>query len=182
MPCILVPSSAKRIVTQISVIAKFKGRKDLVLKGCVCDWSFPAHNYLFKVSNWITRITCKNCSRLGTKTLEQSQCCCSGILIVICEHISHFVLIVYIHQANVFRVFIEKSTQTLLKTRRLSWFMLQDFRCEKNLLIIQNLLLCENKKFSDNIQHFNWIKLIDWYQLVYIDWLADIEWLDDLTC
>ena len=32
---ILVPSSAKRIVTQILVIAKLNGRKDPVVRGCV---------------------------------------------------------------------------------------------------------------------------------------------------
>ena len=35
MPFILVPSSAKRIATQILVVAKLNGRKDLVLRGCV---------------------------------------------------------------------------------------------------------------------------------------------------
>ena len=34
MPPILAPSSAKRIATQILVIAKLNGRKELVLKGC----------------------------------------------------------------------------------------------------------------------------------------------------
>ena len=37
MPPILVPSSAKCIATQISVIAKLKGRKDFILRGFVCD-------------------------------------------------------------------------------------------------------------------------------------------------
>ena len=32
---ILVPSSNKRIATQILVIAKLNGRKDLALRGCV---------------------------------------------------------------------------------------------------------------------------------------------------
>ena len=37
MPPILVSSSAKRIATQILVIAKLNGRKDFVLRGFVCD-------------------------------------------------------------------------------------------------------------------------------------------------
>ena len=37
MPPILVPSSAKRIATQILVIAKLNGRKDFILRGFVCD-------------------------------------------------------------------------------------------------------------------------------------------------
>ena len=37
MPPILVPFSAKRIATQILVIAKLNGRKDLVLRGYVYD-------------------------------------------------------------------------------------------------------------------------------------------------
>ena len=37
MPPILVPSSAKRITTQILVIAKLNGRKDFILRGFFCD-------------------------------------------------------------------------------------------------------------------------------------------------
>ena len=37
MPPILVPSSAKRIATQILVIAKLNGRKDFILRVFVCD-------------------------------------------------------------------------------------------------------------------------------------------------
>ena len=37
MPPILVLSSVKHIATQISVIAKLNGRKDLVLRGYVFD-------------------------------------------------------------------------------------------------------------------------------------------------
>ena len=33
----------------------------------------PTRNYLFKVSNWSTRIRCGNCSRLRLKTLERCQ-------------------------------------------------------------------------------------------------------------
>ena len=37
MPPILVPSSAKRIATQILLIAKLNGRKDFILRAFVCD-------------------------------------------------------------------------------------------------------------------------------------------------
>ena len=37
MPPILVPSSAKRIATQILVIAKSNGSEDFILGGFVCD-------------------------------------------------------------------------------------------------------------------------------------------------
>ena len=37
MPSILVPSSAKRTATQIIVTAELNGRKDLTLRGFVCD-------------------------------------------------------------------------------------------------------------------------------------------------
>ena len=37
MPPILVPSSAKRIITQILVIAKLNEREGFTLRGFVCD-------------------------------------------------------------------------------------------------------------------------------------------------
>ena len=37
MPPVFVLSSAKRIATQILVIAKLNGRKDPVLRGFLCD-------------------------------------------------------------------------------------------------------------------------------------------------
>ena len=63
MPPILVLSSAKRIATQIVVIAKLNGRKDFILKGFVISF-IPARNYLFRVSNLYTRIRCESCSIL----------------------------------------------------------------------------------------------------------------------
>ena len=42
MPPILAPSSAKRIATQIVVIAKLNGRKDLILRGFVYDIIRPS--------------------------------------------------------------------------------------------------------------------------------------------
>ena len=42
MPPNLVPSSAKRIATQILVIEKLNGRKDLILRVFVCDIISPS--------------------------------------------------------------------------------------------------------------------------------------------
>ena len=41
MPPILVPSSAKRIATQILVIAELTGRNYFILSGFVCDVTRP---------------------------------------------------------------------------------------------------------------------------------------------
>ena len=41
MSPILVPSSAKRILMQILVIAKLDGRKDFILRGFDCDIIHP---------------------------------------------------------------------------------------------------------------------------------------------
>ena len=71
MPYILIPSSAKRITTQILVAAKLNGRKYFFWRGFVCQISVPAKNYLFKTSNWSTRINCENCSRLRMKILKR---------------------------------------------------------------------------------------------------------------
>ena len=109
MAPILVLSSAKLIARKILVIAKLNGRKDFILKGFVCDIIRLARNYLFKVSNWSTRIRCENCSRLRMKILERCQCGHSRVFIINCEHISNFVLIVEFKQANVWWVHIEKT-------------------------------------------------------------------------
>ena len=42
MPPILVPSSAKRIATQMLVTEKLNGRKDFVLRGFVCNIIRPS--------------------------------------------------------------------------------------------------------------------------------------------
>ena len=42
MPPILVPSSAKRIATQILIIAKSNGRKNFMLKVFFCDIIRPS--------------------------------------------------------------------------------------------------------------------------------------------
>ena len=44
MPSILVPSSAKRIATQMLVIAKSNEREDFILRGFVCDIIRPYKN------------------------------------------------------------------------------------------------------------------------------------------
>ena len=46
MPPILVPSFAKRVATQISVIANLNGRKDLVSRDFVCDIIHPSMELL----------------------------------------------------------------------------------------------------------------------------------------
>ena len=109
MSPILVSSSAKYIVTHILIIAKLSGTKDFILGGFVCDIIVPARNYLFKVSNWSTRIRCENCSKLRIKTLERCQWRHANVFIVNCEHISSFVLVVEFEQANVCWVHIEKK-------------------------------------------------------------------------
>ena len=45
MPHILVPSSAKRIATQILIIAKLNGRKDFTLKVFVCGIIRPSQEF-----------------------------------------------------------------------------------------------------------------------------------------
>ena len=42
MPPILVPSSAKRIATQILVITNLNGKKDFILRVFVCDTIRPS--------------------------------------------------------------------------------------------------------------------------------------------
>ena len=48
MPPILVPSSAKRIATQMLVSGKLNGRKDFVLRGFVCDTIGPIKKLPFQ--------------------------------------------------------------------------------------------------------------------------------------
>ena len=92
------------------VSAKSNGRKYLVLRGYVYYIILPSKQFLFKVNNnWITRIRCENCSRLRVKTLVRRQWRRSGVFIVNCEHISHFVLIDDSEHTNVCWVHIEKT-------------------------------------------------------------------------
>ena len=106
MPPILVPCSAKYITTQILVIAKLNGIIDIFREALIVLSSFPTRNYLFKVSNWNTRIRCENCLRM--KTLEWCQWRCSHVFVVNCEHISNFLLIIDFEHAKVCWVHIEK--------------------------------------------------------------------------
>ena len=106
MPPINVPFSTKRIATRILVIAKLNGRKDFILRSFV--YSVPTRNYLFKFSNWSTRIRCKNCSRLKMKTLERCQWRRSSAYIVNYEHISNFLLIIDFEQAKICCVHVKK--------------------------------------------------------------------------
>ena len=108
MPPILVPCSAKHIATQVLVIAKLNGRKDFFWEALFLMSSVPTRNYLFKVSNWNTRIRCEKCSKLRMKTLERCQWHRSRVFIVNCEHISNFLLIIDFEQAKVCWVHIEK--------------------------------------------------------------------------
>ena len=101
MPPILVSSFTL-------VIAKLNGRKDFIWKALLVMSSVPTRNYLFKVSNWNTRIRCENCSRLRMKTLERCQWRRSSVFIVNCEHISIFLLIIDFEQVKVCWVHIEK--------------------------------------------------------------------------
>ena len=71
--------------------------------------SVPAMNYLFKGSNWSTRIRFKNCSRLRMKTPERWQRHHSSVFIVNCDRISSFALIVEFEQGNVWWVHIENK-------------------------------------------------------------------------
>ena len=119
MPPILVPSSAKRVITKILVIAKLYGRKYFFWKDLLVISSVLTRNYLFKVSNWNTRIRCENYSRLRMKTLERCQWGRPSVFIVNCEHISNFLLITDFEQANVCWVHIEKINTFKNKIRNI---------------------------------------------------------------
>ena len=61
MPPILVPSSAKRIATQILVIAKLNGKKDFILRSFVCDIIYlskklPVQSLLLKHKNKVWKL------------------------------------------------------------------------------------------------------------------------------
>ena len=107
MPPILVPSSAKRIATQILVIAKLNGRKDFILRGFVCNIIRPYKELTVQSQLLKHRIRCENCSRLRMKTLERCQWRRSSVYIVNCD-ISKFLLIIDFEQAKVCWVHIEK--------------------------------------------------------------------------
>ena len=102
-------SSAKRIVTQLLVIAKLDRRKDFILRGFVCNIIRPSKElYRCKVSNWSARIRCKNWSKLRIKTLERCPWRHSSFFIVNRKHISNFVLIDDFEQANFCWIHLER--------------------------------------------------------------------------
>ena len=61
MPPILVPSTAKRIATQILGIANLIQRKDFILRVSVCDIIRPSKKLPVQSSNLRTRIRCESC-------------------------------------------------------------------------------------------------------------------------
>ena len=69
MPPILVPSSARRIASQILVIVKLNGRKDFILRVFVCDIIRPSKKLPVQSSNLSTRIRCESCSILRMSML-----------------------------------------------------------------------------------------------------------------
>ena len=67
------------------------------------------------------------------KTVERCQRRCSGVLIVKCEHVSHFVLIFESKQASVYRVYFENTNTFDTNISDISCVM-QYFQCVQNLL------------------------------------------------
>ena len=106
MTPILVPSSAKHIATQVSVIAKWK---KIFFWEAFCLWCHPS-------------LQGATCSKLATETQEKNKVWKlfkiknedtrtmprSSVFIVNCEHISNFLLIINFEQAKVCQVHIEK--------------------------------------------------------------------------
>ena len=130
---ILVPSFAKRITTYILVTAKLNRRKDFILRGFFVLSSVSTRNYLFKVSNWITKVTCEDCSRLRIKTLEWCQWLRSSFYILNYERISNFLLIIDFEQANICLVNIKNINTFEYKI----WYAMRYvvvFKCDQNLL------------------------------------------------
>ena len=104
--------------------------------------SVPARNYLFKVSNWSTRIRCENCSRLRMKTQERCQWHHFSVFIVNCEHISSFVLIFEFEQANVCLVYIEKTNTFKSKIRYIMHYVAVFLVWKKISQLIPSHLYC----------------------------------------
>ena len=118
MPPILVPSFAKRMATQILVIAKLNGKKDFGLRDFVCDIIRPSKN-------------------ANVKDIQYQRCQWrrSSIFIVNCKHISNVVLIVDFEQANVCLVHIEKANIFEDKIGYIMRYALVKLNlCEQNLL------------------------------------------------
>ena len=62
-------------------------------KNQMTGFYIPEGNYMFKVTNGITRTRCEICSKLTIKALEWSQWSLSGVFIVNFEHNLHLVLL-----------------------------------------------------------------------------------------
>ena len=84
--------------------------------------SVPERNYLFKVSNWSTKIRCSNCSILRMKTLERCRW----------RHLMSLLLTVNIFQ-TLFNCWLCTSKRLLEITSRMSCVILEYFQCEQNL-------------------------------------------------
>ena len=114
MPPILVPSSAKRIATQILVIAKLNQRKRFYFESFLFVILFVrARNYLFRVSNLRTKIRCESCLvlRMSILTIFNINDV-NGVDLVsllLTKRISNFVLILDFEQVNLCLVHIEKE-------------------------------------------------------------------------
>ena len=103
----LVSSSAKRIATQIVVIAKLNGRKDFILGGFVCNIVFPRKELPLQSK----QLKHKNTSwklKIRSKTLKRGQWSRSSVFYFNGEYISNFVPIVDFKQANICWIYIEK--------------------------------------------------------------------------
>ena len=107
---ILVPSSTKSIITHIFVIAKFNGKKDLVLRVLFMIWSFSAKKYLLKVSNWSTNVRPENCSIEDSRTTSMASLWC--FFIVEYERVSQILLIADFEQENVCWVHTENKSSS----------------------------------------------------------------------
>ena len=118
--------------------SKIKRKKKMFWEAFFVTSSVPARNYLFKVSNWNTRIRCENYSRLRMKTLARSQWRHSipvSLLLTVKIFQSLFSLLsCWNLNRETFAGFI-LWRQTLLKTRSgISCVILQYFKCKQNLL------------------------------------------------
>ena len=113
IPPILVPSSAKCIAIQISVIAKLNGRKDFNLRGFICDIvclskelpvqrKYLKHKKVWKLFNI-------NYVNFNDNQYWKWQSRRSSVFIVNCEHILNFVLAVDFKQINVYLVHVQKK-------------------------------------------------------------------------
>ena len=124
--------------------------------------SVPARNYLFRVSNWSTRIRCENYSRLRMKTLEKCQWRYSSVFIVNCKHILNFALILELEQANVCGVYIEKTNTFEGKVRYIMRYVAV-FSMWTKFIEKWNLNLYHHNPTSESVRHFSGVYLRCWF-------------------